>query len=198
MPNPTRYVADVSGLVPWVADDILAGLPRAAPESAMEAMMMARRNIPVDDSKFTNIIRERKGLEPGYERGTVYLPQSLTTWNQDDAARMAYKVPMRKRAFRSGPQPYPVDPVARRAMSRQAMAEAYLDQARQNPEIASMLPMGLRPGILPDKLLARLAAESPQVVLRKALQENPEIVGGLMGAGGVMGGGIAYGLLSDE
>jgi hypothetical protein len=164
----------------------------------MEAMMMARRNIPVDDSKFTNIIRERKGLEPGYERGTVHLPQSLTTWDQDDAARMAYKVPMRKRAFRSGPQPYPVDPVARRAMSRQAMAEAYLDQARQNPEIASMLPMGLRPGILPDKLLARLAAESPQVVLRKALQENPEIVGGLMGAGGVMGGGIAYGLLSDE
>jgi hypothetical protein len=78
------------------------------------------------------------------------------------------------------------------------MAEAYLDQARKNPEIGQMLPMGLQPGILPDKLLARLAAESPQVVLRKALQENPEIVGGLMGAGGAMGGGIAYGLLSDE
>ena len=197
MPNPTRYFADVSGLMPWVADDIISGLPRAAPETSTEAMMMARRNIPVDDSKIMQILRERKGLSPGYDDGRVYLPQSLTTWNESEALRLSRPQPRRK-PKRAPYRPYPEDPAAVRAIRRQAMAEAYLDQARQNPEIADMLPMGLRPGILPDKLLARLAAESPQVVLRKTLQENPEIVGGLIGAGGVLGGGIAYGLLGDE
>jgi hypothetical protein len=78
-----------------------------------------------------------------------------------------------------------------------ANARAILESGRQNPEVYDQLPAVFK---LPlnDDLLSRLAAESPQVVLRKALQENPEIVGGLMGAGGVMGGGIAYGLLGDE
>ena len=202
MPNPTRYFADVSGLMPWVADDIISGLPRAAPETSMEAMMMARRNIRVDDSPVEMLRQQLRGEENyGYARGRVSLPPSQTTWDatQETMSKSpgwARKVGRRLQYHE--PQPWPVDPEKLRAIRRQAMAEAYLDQARKNSEIGGMLPMGLQPGILPDKLLARLAAESPQVVLRKAIQDNPEIVGGLMGAGGVLGGGIAYGLLGEE
>ena len=201
MSNPARYVADISGLMPWVADDIVANLPRAAPETSMEAMMMARRNIPVDDSPLEMLRKKMKGGDYGYTRGRVELPPSKTRWDASEetmAQSPGWARKVGRRLQYHTPQPWPVDPTELRALRRQAMAEAYLDQARKNPEIGQMLPMGLQPGILPDKLLARLAAESPQVVLRKAIQENPEIVGGLMGAGGVMGGGIAYGLLSDE
>jgi hypothetical protein len=202
MANPTRYVADFTDQLPWIAEDIAKNLPRAAPETSMEAMMMARRNIPVDDSPLEMIRQRMRGLDDyGYERGRVSLPPSKTTW--DDMQETMSESPgwarkVGRRLQYHTPQEWPVDPEALRVMRRQAMAEAYLDQARKNPEIGQMLPMGLQPGILPDKLLARLAAESPQVVLRKAIQDNPEIVGGLMGAGGAMGGGIAYGLLSDE
>lgn len=202
MANPTRYVADFTGQLPWIAEDIAKNLPRAAPETSMEAMMMARRNIPVDDSPLEMLRQRMRGEENyGYDQGRVSLPPNKTRWDamqetMSESPGWARKVGHRLQYHE--PQEWPVDPEALRAMRRQAMAEAYLDQARVNPEIADMLPMGLRPGILPDKLLARLAAESPQVVLRKAIQDNPEIVGGLMGAGGVLGGGIAYGLLSDE
>lgn len=199
---PIRYVADLTEKLPWVAEDIARNLPSAAPESSMEAMMMARRNMRVDDSPMEMLRQQMRGEDNyGYAGGRVSVPPSKTTWDDfqqtlSESPGWARKVGRRLQYHE--PQAWPVDPEKLRALRRQAMAEAYLDQARANPEIADMLPMGLRPGILPDKLLARLAAESPQVVLRKTLQENPEIVGGLVGAGGVLGGGIAYGLLSDE
>jgi len=207
MPNPTRYVADVSGLVPWVADDILAGLPRAAPESAMEAMMMARRGADVDTtplpSEWARSEAERYGKGYRYvtrQRGVrnavpnIYgdIPgEYLSVPPRGGVKRVSVRVP------NDPPRPYPHDASAARQERRLANARAILESGRQNPEVYDQLPAVFK---LPlnDDLLARLAAESPQVVLRKALQENPEIVGGLMGAGGVMGGGIAYGLLSDE
>ena len=207
MPNPTRYVADVSGLVPWVADDILAGLPRAAPESAMEAMMMARRGAEVDTtplpSEWARSEAERYGKGYRYvtrQRGVrnavpnIYgdIPGDyLSVPPRGGVKRVSVRVP------NDPPRPYPHDASAARQERRLANARAILESGRQNPEVYDQLPAVFK---LPlnDDLLARLAAESPQVVLRKALQENPEIVGGLMGAGGVMGGGIAYGLLSDE
>ena len=207
MPNPTRYVADVSGLVPWVADDILAGLPRAAPESSMEAMMMARRGADVDTtplpSEWARSEAERYGKGYRYvtrQRGVrnpvpnIYgdIPgEYLSVPPRGGVKRVSVRVP------NDPPRPYPHDASAARQERRLANARAILESGRQNPEVYDQLPAVFK---LPlnDDLLARLAAESPQVVLRKALQENPEIVGGLMGAGGVMGGGIAYGLLSDE
>jgi hypothetical protein len=207
MPNPTRYVADVSGLVPWVADDILAGLPRAAPESAMEAMMMARRGAEVDTtplpSEWARSEAERYGKGYRYvtrQRGVrnavpnIYgdIPGDyLSVPPRGGVKRVSVRVP------NDPPRPYPHDASAARQERRLANARAILESGRQNPEVYDQLPAVFK---LPlnDDLLSRLAAESPQVVLRKALQENPEIVGGLMGAGGVMGGGIAYGLLSDE
>lgn len=207
MPNPTRYVADVSGLVPWVADDILAGLPRAAPESAVEAMMMARRGADVDTtplpSEWARSEAERYGKGYRYvtrQRGVrnavpnIYgdIPgEYLSVPPRGGVKRVSVRVP------NDPPRPYPHDASAARQERRLANARAILESGRQNPEVYDQLPAVFK---LPlnDDLIARLAAESPQVVLRKALQENPEIVGGLMGAGGVMGGGIAYGLLSDE
>ena len=207
MPNPTRYVADVSGLMPWVADDILAGLPRAAPESATEAMMMARRGADVDTtplpSEWARSEAERYGKGYRYvtrQRGVrnavpnIYgdIPgEYLSVPPRGGVKRVSVRVP------NDPPRPYPHDASAARQERRLANARAILESGRQNPEVYDQLPAVFK---LPlnDDLLARLAAESPQVVLRKALQENPEIVGGLMGAGGVMGGGIAYGLLSDE
>ena len=207
MANPTRYVADVSGLVPWVADDILAGLPRAAPESAMEAMMMARRGADVDTtplpSEWARSEAERYGKGYRYvtrQRGVrnavpnIYgdIPgEYLSVPPRGGVKRVSVRVP------NDPPRPYPHDASAARQERRLANARAILESGRQNPEVYDQLPAVFK---LPlnDDLLARLAAESPQVVLRKALQENPEIVGGLMGAGGVMGGGIAYGLLSEE
>jgi hypothetical protein len=214
MPNPTRYVADVSGLVPWVADDILAGLPRAAPESAMEAMMMARRGAEVDTtplpSEWARSEAERYGKgyryvtrQRGYERSVPNIYGDIPDVTGKGIAKYV-SVPPRGGVKRYGvrvpndpPRPYPHDASAARQERRLANARAILESGRQNPEVYDQLPAVFK---LPlnDDLLARLAAESPQVVLRKALQENPEIVGGLMGAGGVMGGGIAYGLLSDE
>jgi len=214
MPNPTRYVVDVSGLVPWVADDILSGLPRAAPESAMEAMVMARRGADVDTtplpSEWARSEAERYGKGYHYEtrqRGhrtavpNIYgdIPAAAGKGIADYVS-----VPPRGGVKRYGvrvpndpPRPYPHDASAARQERRLANARAILEGGRQNPEVYDQLPAVFK---LPlnDDLIARLAAESPQVVFRKALQENPEIVGGLMGAGGVMGGGIAYGLLSDE
>lgn len=201
MPTPTRYIADASNLLPWISDDILANLPRAAPESSMEAMMMARRAIPVMNDPGEALRRKFKHIPFGYERGQVVLPPTKTRWDESERIMSKSRGWAKKRGRRyvyHTPRPYSEDTTALRALRRQAMAEAYLDQARANPEIANMLPLGLRPGFLPDKLLARLAAESPQVVLGKALQDNPEITGGLIGAGGVLGGGVAYGLLSDE
>jgi hypothetical protein len=207
MPNPTRYVADVSGLVPWVADDILSGLPRAAPESATEAMMMARRGADVDTTPLPS--EWARSEAERYGKGYRYVTRQRGVRNAvpniyGDIPGEYLSVPPRGGVKRYGvrvpndpPRPYPHDASAARQERRLANARAILESGRQNPEVYDQLPAVFK---LPlnDDLLARLAAESPQVVLRKALQENPEIVGGLMGAGGVMGGGIAYGLLSDE
>ena len=214
MANPTRYVVDVSGLVPWVADDILSGLPRAAPESATEAMMMARRGAEVDTtplpSEWARSEAERYGKGYHYEtrqRGhRTAVPNIYGDIPAAPGKGIAdyVSVPPRGGVKRYGvrvpndpPRPYPHDASAARQERRLANARAILEGGRQNPEVYDQLPAVFK---LPlnDDLIARLAAESPQVVLRKAIQENPEIVGGLMGAGGVMGGGIAYGLLIDE
>ena len=214
MANPTRYVADVSGLLPWVADDIVSGLPRAAPESAMEAMMLARRGADVDTTplpgEWARSEAKRYGRGYHYETRTQGIPTVVPNIYGDitdvTGRRVLdyVKIPPRGGVKRYGvrvpnapPRPYPHDADLARQERRLANARAILESGRQNPEIYDQLPAVFK---LPlnDDLLARLAAESPQVVLRKTLQENPEIVGGLMGAGGVLGGGIAYGLLSDE
>ena len=207
MPNPTRYVVDVSGLLPWVADDILSGLPRAAPESAMEAMMMARRGADVDTtplpSEWARSEAERYGKGYRYvtrQRGhrtavpNIYgdIPGDYVSVRpRGGVKRYGVRVP------NDPPRPYPHDASAARQERRLANARAILESGRQNPEVYDQLPAVFRLP-LSDDLISRLAAESPQVVLRKTIQENPEMVGALMGAGGVLGGGIAYGLLSDE
>ena len=214
MPNPTRYLADISGLSPWVADDIVSGLPRAMPESASEAMVMARRMSDVDATplphEWQRAEAERYGKGYHYEtrqRGFRKAVPNIYGDIMDATGQNVLNyvsIPPRGGIKRYGVRvpndpirPYPHDAAAARQERRLANAKAILEGGRQNPEVYDSLPAVFRLP-LSDDLIARLAAESPQVVLRKTLQENPALVGGLMGAGGVLGGGIAYGLLGGE
>lgn len=221
-----RSVIDLANLPPWVVDEILDNLPRAAPESAAEAMVTARRAYVEPrqslKEKFYNPAPERTPLPyewdkaeaerfgPGYHWEVRRRPPTSARRvpNEfgdipEDAAGMIVIPGRRQRPtppyrIPNDPiRPYPFDADQARLERRLHNAKAILEGGRKNQEVYDQLPAVFRLP-LSDDLIARLAAESPQVVLRKAIQDNPEIVGGLMGASGVLGGGIAYGLLSDE
>lgn len=225
--DPKRAAIDLANLPPWVVDELMDNLRRAAPESATEAMLVARRGyIPEPDRRplreqYLNPTPERTPLPhewdkaeaerfgPGYHWEGYKRPKiQRRVVNEygdlpEDASGMVRLPPVRQKPIppRRVPndpiQPYPFDADQARTERRLANAKAILASGRQNPEVFNQLPAMFR---LPlnDDLLARLAAESPQVVLRKAIQDNPKIVGGLMGAGGVLGGGIAYGLMGED
>lgn len=205
-----RYSADLTNLPPWVADDIAGALPRPSPESSMEAMMQARRMVN----------RTHPGLttEVGYSGGTMRAPMHPHEWDAAEAerfgdgyywtSRLNTRGKRRPTRLQARPiQPYPLDPAETRMTQRNLTAQAILDKARQNPDILSQLPPVFRLPI-EDRLIARLAAEgssaylpvarevlNPKVELaRKFLQEHPEVIG----AAGVGGAGVAYGLMGGE
>lgn len=217
MPNPARTVIDLANLPPWLADDILANVERAAPESATEAMLLARRNVSMNPTRHPMFERDVRLLPHEWDAmeakrygrgGLQYVPnpnrERLVPNEYGDVPTDSLgnvRLPPMKRARRyfpkPEPQPYPYDADAVRAERRAHAARGILAEARKNPEVYDQLPAVFRLP-LSDDLIARLAAESPQVVLRKAIQENPGVVGGLLGGGATIGGGIAYGLLGDE
>lgn len=220
-----RSIIDLANLPPWVVDEIIGNLPRAAPESVTEAMVTARRAYVEPKQSLKDQIfnpapvrtplphewdkAEVERFGPGYRWEGHRRPKiQRRVVNEfgdlpEDADGMVRLPPKRSRPI--PPQkvpnepirPYPFDADQARLERRLANAKAVLEGGRQNPEVFEQLPAVFRLP-LSDDLITRLAAESPQVILRKAIEENPGIVGGLMGAGGVLGGGVAYGLLGDE
>lgn len=222
-----RFLADLSGQTPWIAEDIAKNLPRAAPESAIEAMMMARRNVPMNPTRnplFEGDVRllphEWDAMEAErYGRGGLqYVPNNRSErlvaneWGDvpTDALGNA-RLPPRKRARqyfpKPEPQPYPYDADAVRMERRARAAEGILAQARQNPEIYDQLPAIFKLPI-EDRLIARLAAEGPSAYMPVAREViDPQVLAArkflsehpeLLGAGATMGAGIAYGLMGDE
>lgn len=207
---PGRYLANLTDLPPWVADDIAANLPRPNPESSMEAMMQARRMV--------NRTHPSLSTKVGYANGTMRAPMHPHEWDAAEAERFgdgfywtSRKTPAgNRRPTRRAEapiQPYPLDPAETRMTQRNLTAQAILDKARQNPDILEQLPAVFRLPI-EDRLIARLASEgssaylpvarevmAPKVELaRKFLSEHPELIG----AGAVTGGGVAYGLMGGE
>jgi hypothetical protein len=222
-----RFIADLSGQAPWIAEDIAKNLPRAAPESAIEAMLMARRNVPMNPTRnplFENDVRplphewDAMEAERYGNGGLQYVPNNrserLVANEYGDVPTDALgnvRLPPLKRARRyfpkPEPQPYPYDANAVRMERRAHAAEGILAQARQNPEVYDQLPAIFKLPI-EDRLIARLAAEGPSAYVPVAREIiDPNVAAArkflsehpeLLGAGATMGGGIAYGMMGDE
>ena len=227
MADRARFVADLSAQLPWIAEDIAKNLPRAAPESAIEAMMMARRNVPMNPTRhpvFENDVRllphEWHAMEAKrYGKGGLqYVPnprkERLVPNEYGDVPTDIFgnvRLPPRKRARqyfpKPRPQPYPYDAADVRLERRAHAAEGILAQARQNPEIYDQLPAIFKLPI-EDRLIARLAAEGPSAYMPVAREViDPQVLAArkflsehpeLLGAGATMGAGVAYGLMGDE
>jgi hypothetical protein len=191
MPNPTRYLTDLSGLPAWVADDIASGLPRVSPESSMEAMMQARRMVRRDHPTIS------RGSEFEYDNGTMRAPMHPHEWDAAEIDRFGdgyqYVTRLNARGQRRGVRvpsepirPYPLNPEETRAIQRRLTAEALLDKGRQHPDILNQLPAVFRLPVS-DDLIVRLAAQGQSPLL-------PIAKGAAIGAGAALGGGLAYGL----
>lgn len=222
-----KFIADLSGQMPWIAEDIAKNLPRAAPESAIEAMMMARRNVamnptrsPVFDEDVRLLPHEWDAMEAErYGKGGLqYVPNTrserLVANEYGDVPTDAMgnvRLPPRKRARqyfpKPEPRPYPYDANDVRMERRAHAAEGILAQARQNPEIYDQLPAIFKLPI-EDRLIARLAAEGPSAYMPVAREIiDPKVAAArkflsehpeLIGAGATMGAGIAYGMMGEE
>ena len=222
-----RFIADFTDQAPWVAEDIARNLPPAVPESAIEAMLMARRNVRMNPSRFPmgeDDVRllphewdEAEGLRygKGYEMRTHH-PPSVAVPNEygdipGEVDGMVF-LPSRRKPRRVGvalqrPQLYPYDANEVRMERRLHSAAGILEQARQNPDILSQLPPVFRLP-LEDRLIARLAAEGPSAYVPVAREIiDPKVAAArkflsehpeLIGAGIGSGGTLAYGLMGEE
>jgi hypothetical protein len=222
-----RFVADLAGQAPWIAEDIAKNLPRAAPESAIEAMLMARRNVAMNPKRhplFEDDVRllphewDAMEAERYGKGGLQYVrnPRSerLVPNEYGDVPTDIYgnvSLPPKKRARqyfpKPKPQPYPYDAGDVRMERRAHAAEGILEQARQNPEVYDQLPAIFKLPI-EDRLIARLAAEGPSAYMPVAREIiDPKVAAArkflsehpeLLGAGIGTGGTLAYGLMSEE
>lgn len=222
-----RFIADLADQLPWIAEDIAKNLPRAAPESAIEAMLMARRNVPMNPTRnplFENDVRllphEWDAMEAARygKGGREYVPNPRSErrvpneYGDVPTDSLGYvRLPPKKRARRffpkPEPQPYPYDANAVRMERRAHAAEGILSQARQNPEIYDQLPAIFKLPI-EDRLIARLAAEGPSAYVPVAREIiDPKVAAArkflsehpeLIGAGIGSVGTLAYGLMGDE
>lgn len=222
-----RFIADLTDQAPWVAEDIAKNLPPAVPESALEAMLMARRNVRMNPSRFPmgeDDVRllphewdEAEGLRygKGYETRVVRPPARLVPNEYGDIPGEIdgmVTLPSRRKPRRIGvalerPQLYPYDANEVRMERRAHAAEGILEQARQNPDILSQLPPVFRLP-LEDRLIARLAAEGPSAYVPVAREIiDPKVAAArkflsehpeLIGAGIGSGGTLAYGLMGEE
>lgn len=223
----TRFIADFTDQAPWVAEDIARNLPPAVPESAIEAMLMARRNVrmtpkrfPMGDDDVRLLPHEWDAAEAErYGRGydiRMLKPATRSVPNEygDIPGEMGGMVFLpgvgkKKRitVARERPQPYAYDADEVRMERRLHSAEGILEQARQNPDILSQLPPVFRLP-LEDRLIARLAAEGPSAYVPVAREIiDPKVAAArkflsehpeLIGAGIGTGGTLAYGLMGEE
>jgi hypothetical protein len=201
-----RYSTDLSGIPAWAADDIAAGLPRAAPESAVEAMILARRGADPSTTplphEWARQEAERYGKGYHYETRMRGIPTTVPNVYGDIPSAAGgvaeyLSIPPRGGVKRYGVRvpnepirPYPHDADVARQERRLANARAILEAGRQNPEILQQLPAVFR-APLSDDLIARLAAEAQNPL-------TPIVNGAALGAGATLGGGLAYGLLGEE
>lgn len=223
----TRFIADFTDQAPWVAEDIARNLPPAVPESAIEAMLMARRNVRMNPKRFPmgeDDVRllphewdEAEALRygRGYET-RMYRPPARQVPNEygdipGERGGMVF-LPSRRKPKRISvalqhPQPYAYDADEVRLERRLHSAAGILEQARQNPDILSQLPPVFRLP-LEDRLIARLAAEGPSAYVPVAREIiDPKVAAArkflsehpeLLGAGIGAGGTLAYGLMGEE
>ena len=222
-----RFIADFTDQAPWVAEDIARNLPPAVPESAIEAMLMARRNVRMNPKRFPmgeDDVRllphewdEAEALRygRGYETRVVRPPARQVPNEYGDIpgerGGMVF-LPSRRKPKRISvalqrPQPYAYDADEVRLERRLHSAEGILEQARQNPDILSQLPPVFRLP-LEDRLIARLAAEGPSAYMPVAREIiDPKVAAArkflsehpeLIGAGIGSGGTLAYGLMAEE
>lgn len=223
----TRFIADFTDQAPWVAEDIARNLPRAAPESAIEAMLIARRNVRMTPKRFPmgeNDVRllphewdaaEAERFGRGYDiRMLKPTPRRVPNEYGDipgEVDGMAFLPGLGKKKRitvpRERPQPYAYDADEVRLERRLHSAKGILEQARQNPDILSQLPPVFRLP-LEDRLIARLAAEGPSAYMPVAREIiDPKVAAArkflsehpeLIGAGIGTGGTLAYGLMGEE
>jgi len=198
-----RYSADLSGVPAWAADDIASGLPRAVPESSLEAMLQARRMVRTPGRTEVDVLRPPVG-HVGYRDGVMNTPLLPHEWDRWELARFTKglsesntplthpNIPHQYRniGMFDRLRPYSGDADEARAIRRQAAAAAILDKGRQNPDIMAQLPAVFRLPVS-DDLIARLAAEAQNPLI-------PIAQGAAIGGGAALGGGLAYGLLGEE